>query len=103
MIICTKCGASNQEEAAFCAKCGHKFQSVRRDSDGASPAPSRLLLLPEDARRGSLAKLLRPYIEAWAYVLALIAATVILLMKGVYWPLYLLAPAAYLLFRWRKI
>jgi hypothetical protein len=77
---------------------------VRRESDGASPAPGRLTLQSiGDSRRSRLPTLLRPYIEAWAYVLTLIAATVILLMKGVYWPLYLLAPAAYFLFRWRKI
>jgi uncharacterized membrane protein YvbJ len=32
MVFCTNCGAANDETAAYCAKCGIKFEVSEKDS-----------------------------------------------------------------------
>ncbi|MGE4554066.1 MAG: hypothetical protein AB7D57_13220 [Desulfovibrionaceae bacterium] len=34
MILCTRCGASNPDDAWTCARCGRKLQSLRRPDEG---------------------------------------------------------------------
>lgn len=75
MIICTRCGASNDDGELLCRACGRKLQSGRghtplpEEEDESPLDPLSPENLPSAARH-----MLRKGLEAWAYVLALLAA-----------------------------
>jgi ribosomal protein L40E len=102
MIICNKCGAHNEDDAMRCARCRHKLQSGRRETEK-RPRTEKLSLEVDEGVRSRLLGLLRPYFEAWCYALILVAATVVLLNYRIYWPLYALVPLLFVLLRWRKL
>ena len=77
MIICTKCGSPNPDDARLCAGCGNKLQSGRQAREeregGLRPSDiDGLRLRPNTLRRGAVAKCF----EAWGYALAAVAVSV---------------------------
>lgn len=76
MIICTRCGASNDDGKLVCQACGRKLQSGRsgpsplaEEEEDAPLAPLSREILPAAIRR-----MLRKGLEAWVYALVLLAA-----------------------------
>ncbi|EPR36113.1 Zinc-ribbon domain containing protein [Alkalidesulfovibrio alkalitolerans DSM 16529] len=79
MIVCTRCGSENPDDARFCAACRHKLQSVRRepsedDAEGAEFLSDHVEYHDLLGRHGPF----RKHLEAWGCLaaLALVVAAV---------------------------
>lgn len=91
---CSKCGTQSPDATRFCPVCGNKLQSDRSPGPGGDDGtaaggqtepPRRLLDFQGwvSPRRG-----LGPFIEASVYAAALLAAVVVCVVYGHFWPLY---------------
>ncbi|WP_187170406.1 zinc-ribbon domain-containing protein [Salidesulfovibrio onnuriiensis] len=87
MIICTRCGAPNLDEARFCAKCRHKLQSSRKAVQTEDSSWQRLEKMTNRFSEKDRAELLR-MAEACGYSLAVVAAVVFSTLYGDWRPLY---------------
>ena len=88
MIICTQCGEKNSDEIRFCEKCGKKLQSSRQST---SLTDSSNYWMESFKHEGisplSKVSLLR-MVEAWGYIVVLVAVTIACLIYETWWPLY---------------
>jgi hypothetical protein len=95
-MICTKCGAENDDWRRFCRDCGHKLQSGAGDQagqeqgDGQAKAGGLFSSLGHRPAGGGLGR----YVEAWAYAVILIGLGFALIGLDLAWLLYLLVPLA---------
>ncbi len=105
-MMCPKCGEVNSDDAYMCIRCGHKLQSIQgerpksRPQNGSIDEDKQTKLIPELTLHSTR---LGVYIEAWVYVIALLAAGLVLIVKGFAWPLYVLVPVIGLTIALRRI
>ena len=102
MIVCNRCGASNNDGELLCLDCGHKLQSGRggpfRD-DGACRGPLEPLETPVPSL--ALRRFLLKGLEAWAYALALAGVGTYAALTGS-WLLLLPAVGLMALLAWTR-
>lgn len=105
MIVCNKCGCSNEDDARSCASCGHKLQSLRGSvpEDGREGGP--VLFAEEVGYRDLLGPggYFRKHLEAWICLVVLGGAAVACLWYGILWPLAAAIPVVGALAWWRKL
>ncbi|WP_027185704.1 zinc ribbon domain-containing protein [Desulfovibrio inopinatus] len=105
-MMCPKCGEVNNDDVYMCVRCGHKLQSMQgerskpRQQNDSNGGGKKKGLVPELTMQGAK---LGIYIEAWVYAIALLAAGVFLIVKGLAWPLYILVPLIGLTIALRRI
>ncbi len=91
MIVCNRCGATNEDSQLNCGACGNKLQSAfapgrASATEGSATGPERLERITP-RRFPDFLRLLRLGAEAWACVLVLAAAASWTLATGELWPL----------------
>ncbi|MGE4292234.1 MAG: zinc-ribbon domain-containing protein [Desulfovibrio sp.] len=90
MIICTRCGVSNEDSEPFCVSCGHKLQSARRPGAVEPPSAWRLAEtlrpLPPGALGGRFRSLLLRCLEVWVVAAATLGLAAWGLAGSRWWP-----------------
>lgn len=86
MIVCTRCGAPNEESERFCAVCGHKLQSLRRPGPAERPLAETLRPLAEGVQGGKYRTLLLRCLEVWAVASSALGLTLWGISAGQWWP-----------------
>jgi hypothetical protein len=86
MIVCTRCGAPNEDSEPLCVSCGHKLQSLRHS--GAPewrPVETLRPLRPAEQGQGFRGLLLR-CLEVWAVAAATLGLAAWGLAHSQWWP-----------------
>ncbi|MCM0756832.1 zinc-ribbon domain-containing protein [Desulfovibrio aminophilus] len=84
MIICTRCGAANEDDELLCQECGRKLQSGLHTPGAGKNGENRGPLSPMRVQPVSamLRRLLLKGAEAWVYALILAAAGLFAAVTG---------------------
>ncbi|EPR43607.1 Zinc-ribbon domain containing protein [Desulfovibrio sp. X2] len=122
MIVCTRCGRDNPDDARICGQCGHKLQSGRQwgasdgrpgglrpedgdpddffDDEGESGLADESIPYRDLVGRGGV---FRKHLEAWAYLAILGAAAGAALHYMTLVPIWCALPAVALLAWLRRL
>lgn len=91
MIVCTGCGAKNEDAARACLACGRKLQSLRTARAAEEGGEARehhwraLSLLTRTHADEAAAKLVRVCAETWAYALVLLLGAGLTMATESWW------------------
>ena len=88
MIVCTRCGAANEDGDRFCLSCGRKLQSSRQAlDDGSGLERPRDPLTPLDGTGGGgFLRLALRCLEVWGAVGLLLGSVAYGLATRTWWP-----------------